>query len=121
MKKSVTVEKLYCDVCGAESNEWNSCMICGKVFCYDCRKTQMKEYKHGVYYSGSGDGLYCNDCDRDLILSGDDEKHNAFRKIDDLRNELKEWDADFTIRIKEAEAHLKDIQALDEAMEERNK
>lgn len=103
MKKTVTEERTFCDVCGQPA--WRACQKCGKDLCYDCRKTAAKEYQHGVYFSGSKDGLYCLECDAALMRQAD-PKHLAYRRIEALRNEAKGWGSDFEKRKKEAESAL---------------
>jgi len=107
MKKVVTepVEKINCDFCGGEAYEWNHCLNCGKHLCYDCIKTFGKKYSHGVYISGSGDGLYCKECDARLIGTNN-PLHTAYRAIDSLSNEYRAWSENFEKRRTTAEAHL---------------
>lgn len=102
MKKQVTIEKAFCDVCDKEASGYQKCMICGKEFCYDCKELAAVEYKHGVHFSGSGDGLYCLDCDLKALRSGD-KLHAAYRKIMALRNEAAGYYVDFEKRTKKAE------------------
>ena len=105
MKKQITIDKSFCDFCGKEASGYSQCMCCGKDLCYGCLKTEAKEYPHSVYCSGSGDGLYCLQCDRNLRDS-DDNLHAAYRKIESLRNELKGWSEDFKKRCNDAEAEV---------------
>ena len=86
MKKKVLKLISFCDICGKESSGYQTCRECGKDFCYDCMNTDAISYQHGVSFSGSGDGLYCLDCDAKLRQSGD-KLHAAYRKIQVLRNE----------------------------------
>lgn len=108
MKQRVTVEQVKCDFCGKEA-DWSKCLGCGIDICYDCRKTKAKEYPHAVYFSGSGDGIYCAECDARLRKSGD-KLHAAYLSIERLRNEQEGWYADFKKRMDKAEADLKKIQ-----------
>ena len=109
MKKKVTVEQTFCDVCGKEAS-YSKCMGCGKDLCYECRKVEAVEYKHGVHFSGSGDGLYCLKCDKEK-REGGDKLHLAYRKIEMLRNEATGFWTEFEKRTKEAENELKRLQA----------
>lgn len=109
MKKEVTVEKAFCDVCGKEASGYQKCIVCGKEFCYDCHKTAAIEYTAGVNFSGSGDGLYCLDCDEKALKSGD-KLHAAYRTIKALKNEASGFYADFKRRREEAEEEVKKLQ-----------
>lgn len=108
MKRTVTVEQILCDVCQKnEAYKWNACLNCGKHICYDCRKLNAHEYRHGVNVGGSGDGIYCNDCDAALTKAATDPLHNAYRAIYALRNEAAGFYADFDKRRVVAEDALK--------------
>jgi hypothetical protein len=110
MKRQVIVERTFCDICGKEASGYQKCIICGKEFCYDCTKIAAIEYEHGVHFSGSGDGLYCHECDKKALENGD-KLHLAYLKIAALRNEAAGYWADFEKRTKKAEEELKRIQA----------
>ena len=86
MKKKVTIEKDFCDVCGKEASGYTKCDSCGKELCYECGETELKEYNHAVHFQGSSNGKYCHECDAKLLANGD-KKHAAYRKIAALRNE----------------------------------
>jgi len=105
----ITIERSFCDVCGKEVSGYSNCDHCGKEYCYECSKTELKEYKHSVYCSGSGDGNYCHKCDAELIASGD-KKHIAYRNIANLRNENRGWNEDFKRRSDAAESELSKLQ-----------
>lgn len=109
MKKTITVEQSFCDVCGQESSGYTTCDSCGKDFCYECKKTEAIEYAHAVFFSGSGDGLYCIDCDAKLRQNGD-KKHAAYRAIQSLRHENKAWSEDFKKRAENAMDRLKALE-----------
>jgi len=106
MKKTVQIEADCCDSCD-EQGYVTKCLSCGTEHCYECRKTEGKEYKHAINFSGSGDGYYCNKCDAELTKNKTDKRHTAYRHIESLRNEAKAWSDDFTKRSDEAEATLK--------------
>ena len=106
MKKQITIEQSFCDVCGNKSSGYSQCISCGKDLCYDCKKTHAIEYAHAVHFQGSGDGLYCLDCDAKL-LAANDKKHAAYLKIRQLRNEEMGWYNDFRVRVEQAEKALK--------------
>lgn len=109
MKKMIQTEVIVCDKCGAQESYMNECMTCGTEFCYECWKKHGKEYSHGVYLRGSGDGYYCNPCDAKLTKSGADKRHSAYRVIESLRSELEAWTTDFKGRQEKAEKALKTI------------
>lgn len=93
MKKKVTIEQVFCDFCGKPAGHVK-CISCGKDFCYDCLDLNAVEYKHSVYFSGSGDGTYCLTCNEEKLMNGD-PLHRAYRKIQSLRNELTGFQEDF--------------------------
>lgn len=106
MKKQVTVDQCFCDFCGKEASGYSKCLSCGKDVCYDCQKTKVKEYRHAINVMGSGDGLYCLECN-DKLLGNGDKLHSAYCKIESLRNEAKAWSEDFRKRSSDAENALK--------------
>lgn len=108
MKKTVEKEVTICDFC-EKDGAFYSCLKCGKDICYECRKIQAVEYSHAVYFQGSGDGLYCIECDSILRIDGD-PLHRAYQVIQSLRNERNGFYADFQKRQEAAEAHLKSLQ-----------
>lgn len=104
MKKVATVEQNYCDGCGKQQDYLTGCMSCGVEHCYDCTNKLGKDYKHGVYVSGSGDGYYCKPCDVKLEKAGTDKRFQAYREVAALRAEAAEWGAAFDRKRKAAEA-----------------
>ena len=109
MKKQVTIEQSFCDICEKNISH-NHCLSCGKNICYDCQKVEAKVYRYSVsvYCSGSGDGFYCRECDTKLIVNGD-KLHKAYRAIESLRNEEAAFYANFKARTDQAESALKNI------------
>lgn len=105
----VMVDSYSCDSCGDDCGAYSSgtCLGCGKVYCYDCRKTKAVKYSHAVYFEGSGDGLYCNPCN--LSMAGN-TIHSAYLEIASLKAELKRWGDDFKRRSDVAEKALRDLQ-----------
>jgi len=108
MKKQITVEQSFCDVCGKEATGHDNCDVCGKEFCRECIDAETIRYSHGVHCSGSGDGVYCHECDQKMRNNGD-KLHTAYRKIAALRNELLGWSQDFDKRKKQAESEVSDL------------
>ena len=109
MKKLVQIEQSFCDVCNNESPGYYNCILCKKSFCYECSKTETKEYKHAVHFAGSGDGRYCFACDEQAKKNGD-KLHMAYRQIEALRYEEAGFWNDFKKRTDEAEENLKKLQ-----------
>jgi hypothetical protein len=107
MKKSKVVETAVCDSCGKDEGYACACLHCNKDFCYECRKAKSVDYPHGVYFSGSGDGLYCKPCDQALKASGANRRHTAYLQVRALRNESERFYADFKARSEAAEAEVK--------------
>ena len=108
MKKTIQKETHFCDACGKEEFYIDHCLSCGKEHCYQCKKTEGREYRHGVYIMGTGDGYYCRPCDTKLAKSKDD-LHEAYQNIAKLREECDKWNADFEARKEAAEAHLRSL------------
>ncbi len=106
MKKVVSKEMNFCDVCTGESNQWDVCQSCGKNICHKCKPANAKEYGHSVYCSVSGAGLYCLECDQRLTKAGN-KKHRAYKLIESLRNENRGFNEEFQKRATEAESELK--------------
>lgn len=107
MKKTITKETHICDQCGKEESYINACVCCGKELCCECWQKHGMKYNHSVYYQGSGDGYYCNQCDKKLISNGKDKRHAAYRSVMALRKELEIWCADFKKRQEEADNAVK--------------
>lgn len=98
MKRTISKEVVCCDKCYTEIGYSNPCMSCGAELCYECKKKHGVEYNHAVYFSGSGDGFYCNPCDVKLTKSGKDKRHNAYLAVKSLRDELEAWSVNFKSR-----------------------
>jgi len=109
MKKTVEREVEFCDICEKEVAYASPCLICGKVLCYECKKTAATEFHHAVYFSGSGDGLYCNECLSKPIPEEHIAVLQAYKTIIALINEATSWGEGFQARSKEAETKLKQL------------
>lgn len=105
MEKEILKKVCFCDACAKEASYGEKCISCGTYHCFECRNLGIS-YKHGVHFSGSGDGYYCLPCDAKLTASADNALHLAYRKITALRQEEVVWYADFKARVKEAEARV---------------
>jgi hypothetical protein len=108
MKKPLTIQQSYCDFCGEKASGYQLCLSCGRDFCYDCARKHGVEYNHGVHCAGSGDGLYCLECDQKMREKGD-RLHSAYVKIHILREQEKSFYEDFKTRCEAAENELKTI------------
>ena len=106
--KQVTKETKVCDVCASDKNVWTTCLICGRDYCYNCRKDHTVTYPEGVHFSGR-DGDYCLSCDTNLLKSGTDRLHTAYLKVKQLRAEETGWYQDFKTRVDAAEKKLKEL------------
>jgi len=109
MKKTIQKEVQFCDKCGKESAYQTACMKCGMEMCFDCKQKHGKKYDHAIYFQGSGDGFYCIACDAKLTVTGTDKRHNAYRAIKALKDELEAWHTDFKLRQEVAENNVKDF------------
>ena len=107
MKKTIQKETHVCDKCGKEESYITACMNCGTEMCYECWEKHGKKYNHAIYFQGSGDGSYCNLCDVKLTAAGTDKRHNAYRAIKSLKDELEAWHNDFKKRQEIAEKAVK--------------
>ena len=108
MKKKVERTVHECDSCHKDCDYPVTCLNCGAEYCYGCAKNKGKEYSHGVYAQGSGDGFYCSTCNSKLIASGNNEKHCAYRAIERLKVECEAWNIDFNRRKLLAEKRLEE-------------
>jgi hypothetical protein len=109
MKKQVTVEQNFCDVCGAPTNGYNNCIACGRNYCFDCATKYLILYQHGVHFGGSGDSNYCRDCDSKLSSTGTNALWLAYKTIQNLRLEEKSIYDNFETRANKAEAWLQEL------------
>lgn len=107
MKREKTICQSFCDFCGKEASGYTNCFLCGKEFCYDCRDKEGITYNQGDHFS-SHDGLYCHECDRKALESGD-ELHEAYRSIKRLNREENGFYVEFKKRQEKAEAYLKQL------------
>lgn len=107
MKKLITKELKVCDWCETDEHVYHECLICGKDACFNCGEVNMTSLAHGVHFSGSGDGGYCNDC---LETNQDNKLIIAYNVIQTLRKEEENWYADFKIRQETAEKRIKELQ-----------
>ena len=87
MKKVIKKEVSVCYRCGSDENVFYSCKNCGIDHCWECKKLYGHEYAHGVHFTGSGDGYYCQECDMVLYKSGKNDLYNYYQKIKELKNE----------------------------------
>lgn len=106
MKKVIEKEVQICDQCGKETY-CHTCLHCGIEHCWECRKLHGVEYTHGVNFSGSGGGYYCNPCNFKLLAEGSDDLHNAYVLITNLRQEQKRWYSNFRAHSDKAESEVK--------------
>ena len=109
MKKMVEKEMTFCVEC--EKGDYvYKCMGCGIEYCYDCRKLLLKEYHHGVYFtgigSGSGDGYFCKDCDINPPVKVK-KIHSLYKAVEMLKNEVSGYYKEFEIRYKVVEKDLR--------------
>lgn len=109
MKKLELRDVYACDCCGDKVN-WptNICLNCGVMHCYDCCKTQGHVYTFEIHFScGSRDGYYCNACDEKLLQRENfNHIHDAYVRIEKMKNEEKAWIEDFKRRQKLVESAL---------------
>jgi hypothetical protein len=98
-----------CDFCSEEGNTWEPCLSCGKHFCFACAKTKAVTYENAIFFLCSNDGRYCLECDE---AQKNTSLHRAYKAVQRLRCEIKEWSKDFRRRGDFAEAELKKL--LDE-------
>ena len=105
MEKEIMKKVVFCDNCGKEATYSFRCVNCGKRYCSDCEQTCITEYQHGVFFSGSGDGYFCNspDC---IIRPEIKPLLNAYQLIQSLREESNRWNADFRSRCDAAEHNV---------------
>jgi hypothetical protein len=83
-------EVIVCDVCGEEVVIGYRCEVCGKDFCYNRCKDLIIVYPHSTYASGYGDGIFCRDCEAEL-LKNPTPRFKALQHITRLRYESALW------------------------------
>lgn len=105
-KKTVTREVSVCDSCGAEGYSETCAGMCGREFCYSCKKRSGKEFTHAVYFSGTGDIYVCGRCLPKLIMNPT-PLFAAYQEIDNLKAEASALSVSFKARVDTAEAALK--------------
>ena len=102
--KVIKKEVSFCDECGNEVYV-QAGLGCGIEHCEKCRRRRGYEYKHAVPFSGTGDGYFCNKCDKEPPEKVK-ELHQAYRRIQSLHNEEKKWHKTFEARVEVAESVL---------------
>ena len=80
IKREIEIEINICDFCEVEE-AYQSCDNCGKYVCDDCFDDNVKSYRHSTHFLGSGDGLYCNECQKELKETKD-EKFLLFLELE---------------------------------------
>ncbi len=105
MKKILSKEVHICDACGQEGYCY-VCVGCGVEYCYDCKKTLMADYHHGVCGISDIDGYFCLKCNSTPPPKVKDLLH-AYFVIKNLEQEG--WSKDFQMRSKVAEETVKKI------------
>jgi len=99
MKKTISKTVNFCDKCNKEEEWLTACLGCGVEMCGKCQDKHGVEYSHAVHCSGSGDGFYCNPCDVKFTHSEvGNNRHDAYRQVKALRDELAVFQEDFNKR-----------------------
>ena len=106
MRKQKNIEVKICDYCGTDKSVYYTCLCCGKDACYECKKEVGVEYNHGVYFSGSDDGYFCNECDQNPPEEFR-KLHQLYKNIKALVFETTAFYEDFKKRTDKAESKLK--------------
>lgn len=102
MEKQVTTTVACCDQCG--STAYRKCDGgCGKDLCTSDKCHRV--YQHAVYFSGSDDGNYCDEC----MEKPADARRLAYETIGRLRDEHTAFHDDFRLRMEAAEARVKQL------------
>ena len=76
-KKTKTVEYDDCDFCDSDEDCYTKCLGCGRDVCYECKKNKGTEYQYALHVSGSNNGYYCAECDKEPR----DSLHRAYRDM----------------------------------------
>jgi hypothetical protein len=115
MKKQVTVAKTFCDLCGSEDC-WERCRGCGKDVCLHCYsdstpKDQRKAVRYAgqLYFSSSGDAVYCIPCDIRLSETKESPLHEALVALRAMRDEQETWSSEFEKRREIAEQKVSEL------------
>lgn len=95
----VKVERLEgaCDICGEDKpmfNVYETCCVCGRAFCSEHWKLNGITLPHSLYFDGSEDGTYCQECVK--RLTGETPKSDkrvqllsVYRSMQELRDAMK--------------------------------
>jgi hypothetical protein len=113
MKQAAQKTIHTCDKCGNEAGWPIVCLKCGSEFCFDCLQIHAVSYSPLVCCSGSADGIFCKECDAELIKNGADRLHAAYRAIVALRLEGETWNRHFQQRCVAAEKLVKSLLVKD--------
>jgi len=95
-----------CDFCDPESKTpvgYRHCQECNREACRE-HHNLITSFSHGVYFSGSGDAEYCDDC-IEKLEKANDPRLAAFKKIQTLKLEAEEFQKTFKQRVETAERH----------------
>ena len=76
-KKTKTVEYDDCDFCDSDDCCCTKCLGCDRDVCYECKKNKGTEYQYALQVSGSNNGYYCAECDKEP----GDSLHRAYRDM----------------------------------------
>lgn len=99
IEKTVTVD--VCDVCQKEEvYRDDHCFGCGKAICWTCQDKAGVKYPHSINCRGSGDGLYCLECN--VTMAGT-PLHQAYVAIRSLTHESEGFYASWKKRVDAAE------------------
>jgi late competence protein required for DNA uptake (superfamily II DNA/RNA helicase) len=104
MKKLISTEINVCDFCEPKEhlNQYDhcyeKCVLCGKHVCSKCSEKVGKTFSMSVFFSGSGDAFYCNQC---LISNSADSLLPLYKKMLFLKEERDSYLSNFTRREKE--------------------
>lgn len=82
MIETIETTQNICDIC-RKYQSYEKCTGCGIDICPDCKKVFAKYYRHSIDVSGSGDAIYCDECQEALKANGD-EKFDLYVKMDEL-------------------------------------
>lgn len=96
-----TIEVHLCDYCSSETRQ--QCLTCLKDLCWDCIREKNLEFQHAISFSGSLDGIFCSECQKDTAVI-DSPVYKAYLAVQKLREEYQVFIKDFKARQKLAEA-----------------
>ncbi len=91
-----------CDFCGENACDYNKCLECNKIACWECRKSRFVSFdKHCLEGSSS---IFCADCDSAIRTGAKSNAfHTALLTVANLKRENNAYYEDWHKRAQQAD------------------